>query len=186
MAESRRAAAASLYDNISLLNLATPHAFDVYNDEKIRNMAKFIYRAQISEKYFLNFADADPQPKMASNMIYRFGKDIRDEDMMKFGAFYREPSNVEISRSHYFRNFFALFIQDEFKNAAQAALFSAGTSKTCSGCNSFIALIKLSFSALVASFILSTTFLSAPKTSAICATLSNCSISNSKLLVLII
>ncbi len=113
------AAAASLYDNISLLNLATPHTFDdVYNDEKIRNMAKFIYRAQISEKYFLNFADADPQPMMAANMIYRFGKDIRDEDMMKFGAFYREP-NLEISRSHYFRNFFALFIQDEFKNAAQ-------------------------------------------------------------------
>lgn len=114
------AAAASLYDNIALLNLAVPHAFDdVYKDEKIRNMGKFIYRAQIGEQYFLNFADADPQPRMAADMIYRFGKDIQDDDMMMFGAFYREPPTGEISKSHYFRNFFALFIQDEFQNASQ-------------------------------------------------------------------
>jgi hypothetical protein len=62
------AAAASLYDNISLLNLASKNAFTyVYQDEKIRNMGKFIYRAQISPNYFLNFADADPQPKMSAN-----------------------------------------------------------------------------------------------------------------------
>src|SRR5690606_34220461 len=51
------AAAASLYDNLSLLNVAAPHAFeDVFKDEKVRNMARFIYRAQIGEAYFLNFA----------------------------------------------------------------------------------------------------------------------------------
>lgn len=114
------AAAASLYDNISLLNIATPRSFDyAFQDEKVRNMGKFIYRAQIGEKYFLNFADADPQPHMSASMIYRFGKDIRDEDMMKFGAFYREPASGSISRFHYFRNLFALFIEDEFQRAPQ-------------------------------------------------------------------
>jgi hypothetical protein len=114
------AAAASLYDNLSLLNIATPGSFRyAFKDEKVRNMGKFIYRAQIGEKYFLNFADADPQPKMAANMIYRFGKDIQDADMMKFGAFYREPPKGQISRSHYFRNFFAFFIEQEFQNADQ-------------------------------------------------------------------
>ncbi|RYF86599.1 MAG: heparinase, partial [Chitinophagaceae bacterium] len=39
------AAAASLYDNISLLNLATNNAFRyIYEDEKVRNMGRFIYR----------------------------------------------------------------------------------------------------------------------------------------------
>jgi hypothetical protein len=114
------AAAASLYDNVSLLNIATPRAFDyVFEDEKVRNMGKFIYRAQIGEKYFVNFADASPTPAMAANMIYRFGKDIRDEEMMKFGAFYRKPPQGEISRSHYFRNFFGFFIEEEFQNAPQ-------------------------------------------------------------------
>lgn len=114
------AAAASLYDNISMLNLATNNGFNyVYEDEKIKNMGRFIYRAQIGEKYFLNFADADPQPGMAANMIYRFGKDIKDADMMKFGAFYRDTENNKLGRFHYFRNFYSLFMQDEFRKAPQ-------------------------------------------------------------------
>ncbi|HAH26099.1 MAG TPA: heparinase [Prolixibacteraceae bacterium] len=114
------AAAASLYDNISLLNLATNNAFIyVYKDERFRNMGKFIYKAQISPKYFLNFADADPQPGMAADMIYRFGKDIQDADMMKFGAYYRSPEDGSLGQFQYFRNFFALFIQQEYQHAEQ-------------------------------------------------------------------
>jgi len=113
------AAAASLYDNISLLNLATNDAFSyVYANQKFQDMGRFIYRAQISEDYFLNFADADPQPKMAASMIYRYGVDIQDQDMIGFGAYYRdETADGTLGRFHYFRNFFELFIQDEFKSA---------------------------------------------------------------------
>lgn len=116
------AAAASLYDNISLLNLASNNAFSyVYEDEKFKNMGRFIYRAQIGTEYFLNFADADPQPSMSANMIYRYGKDINDADMMKFGAFYRKPVDGQAGplRFHYFRNLFGVFIQKEFQQAAQ-------------------------------------------------------------------
>ncbi|MHA4845419.1 heparinase II/III domain-containing protein [Flavitalea antarctica] len=114
------AAAASLYDNISLLNLASNNAFKyIYDDEKIKNMGRFIYRAQIGEDYFLNFADADPQPTMAASMIYRFGKDIGDHDMMAFGAFYRKDEDNKLGRFHYFRNFYSLFLQDEFQKAEQ-------------------------------------------------------------------
>lgn len=114
------AAAASLYDNLALLNLATPGSFDyAFKDEKVRNMGKFIYRAQIGEVYFLNFSDASPKPRMSANMIYRFGKDIGDPDMMRFGAFYREEPRGEISRFHFFRNLFGAFIEQEFQNAQQ-------------------------------------------------------------------
>ncbi|CAN5481648.1 heparinase II/III family protein [soil metagenome] len=112
------AAAASLYDNIAMLNTASNDAFQyVYTDEKFRNMGRFIYRAQISETYFLNFADADPQPGMAATMIYRYGKAINDPDMMRFGAFYRKPETGEIGKFHYFRHFYALFMQEEFQKA---------------------------------------------------------------------
>jgi hypothetical protein len=113
------AAAASLYDNVSLLNLATDHAFDyVYADRKVAEMGRFIYRAQISERYFLNFADADPQPGMAASMIYRFGKDIKDTAMMRFGAYYLKNENPSAVRGyHYFRHLFVLFMQDELKQA---------------------------------------------------------------------
>lgn len=80
-------------------------------------MGKFIYRAQISEDYFLNFADADPQPNMAASMIYRYGKAIADPDMMRFGAYYREEDAASLPRFHYFRKFFELFMQEEFQQA---------------------------------------------------------------------
>jgi len=114
------AAAASLYDNIAMLNLASNNSFKyVYDDEKIKNMGRFIYRAQIGQEYFLNFADADPRPGMAANMIYRFGKDINDTDMMKFGAYYRKPETGSVGQFQYFRNLYALFMQDEFQHAPQ-------------------------------------------------------------------
>jgi hypothetical protein len=114
------AAAASLYDNISMLNHATNNAFQyVLADEKFKNMGKFIYRAQISDIYFLNFADADPQPRMSANMIYRYGKDINDPDMVRFGAYYRDQEDVLSGNFHYFRKLYALFIQDEYEKAPQ-------------------------------------------------------------------
>jgi hypothetical protein len=122
------AAAASLYDNIAMLNLATNNSFKyVCDDEKIKNMARFIYRAQIGREYFLDFADADPQPGMASSMIYRFGKDINDTGMIRFGAFYRKPADGKIGRHQYFRNLFELFIQNEYQQAVQGLPLPADT-----------------------------------------------------------
>src|SRR5581483_5025075 len=114
------AAAASLYDNIAMLNLATNNSFNyVCGNEKIKNMARFIYRAQIGPVYFLDFADADPQPGMDADMIYRFGKAINDTSMMYFGAYYRKPKTGRVSSSHFFRNLFALFMQDELQQSPQ-------------------------------------------------------------------
>ncbi|WP_295129071.1 heparinase II/III family protein [uncultured Chitinophaga sp.] len=123
------AAAASLYDNIAMLNLASNNAFNyVFEDEKVKNMGRFIYRAQISQRYFLNFADADPQPGMAASMIYRYGKDIKDADMMRFGAFYLDKKdNGKLSRYHFFRNLFEMFMQDEFNKAAKGLPLPADT-----------------------------------------------------------
>jgi hypothetical protein len=118
------AAAASLYDNVSLLNLATGDAFRyVFDDERFRNMGRFIYRVQISENYFLNFADAGPRIGIAAAMVYRYGKDIKDQTMMDFGAYYRRADRRPISRTHFFRNFFELFMQEEFQNAPQRLPF---------------------------------------------------------------
>lgn len=114
------AAAASLFDNLAMVNLATNDKFDyAYKDKKIRNMAQYIYKAQISEDYFLNFADANPQPGMAASMIYRFGKAIDDPAMMKFGAYYRKPKTGNIGNFHYFRNLFEVFMRHEIDNSEQ-------------------------------------------------------------------
>ncbi|MDR1335253.1 MAG: heparinase II/III-family protein, partial [Tannerella sp.] len=79
-----------------------------------------IYRAQISRDYFLNFADADPNAGVDAGMVYRYGKDIRDRDMTDFGAFYRRPSGEKPGGGFmFFRKLFALFMQDELRQATQ-------------------------------------------------------------------
>ena len=120
------AAAASLYDNVSLINLASRDAFSyAYDDERFRNMGRFIYRAQIGEEYFLNFADAGPRVRPSAAMVYRYGKDIKDKDMMEFGAYFRRTdfSGPMRGASHFFRNFFELFIQNEFQSVPQRLPF---------------------------------------------------------------
>jgi hypothetical protein len=37
-------------------------------------MGRFIYRTQISENYFLNFADANPNPGVSAPMVIVLGK----------------------------------------------------------------------------------------------------------------
>ncbi|MDR1668294.1 MAG: heparinase II/III-family protein [Bacteroidales bacterium] len=110
-------ACASLYDNIVLLNLASNDAFRyVYENEKFRNMGRYIYRVQIDEDYFLNFADASPRAGVNADMVYRFGKDIGDGDMMDFGAYSLKPG---AAASAGIRSLRALFTQDEIRNARQ-------------------------------------------------------------------
>jgi hypothetical protein len=109
------AAGAALYDNIVLLNLAGNDAFRyVYENEKIKNMGRYIYRAQISERYSLNFADASPRFGIDADMVYRYGKDIGDRDMMDLGAYYHKPGAIA---SAGLRSLCALFIQDEIQTA---------------------------------------------------------------------
>ena len=109
-------AAASYYDNIVLLNLASNDAFRyVYENEKFRNAGRYIYRVQIGKDYFLNFADASPRAGVDANMVYRFGKDTGDQDMMDFGASYRHPDAAAAG----LRSLCALFMQDELRNAPQ-------------------------------------------------------------------
>ena len=103
---------ASLFDNVVLLNLATNNAFQyVYSDERFKNMGQFIYKAQIGPEYFLNFADAPPKVTIPSDLVYRYGKAIKDKNMMAFGAYYQKDS-VTFDRV-FVRNLFELFNREE-------------------------------------------------------------------------
>lgn len=114
------ASGASLFDNISMLNLATNNAFDyALKDQKVRNIGSYIYRAQISEKYFLNFADASPKPSMSGSLIWRFGLAIEDAKMQRFGAWYRDSNLGKVSASQLFRVFFDLFLTQEMDKTSK-------------------------------------------------------------------
>jgi len=115
------ASGAALFDNVALLNLATNNAFDfVFADEKVKNMAKYIYRAQIGTSYFLNFADAIPQPNIDACTAWRFGKAINDEQMQNFAAWFRKEPDGKIGSTKFTRILYELFQRDEFNEALKA------------------------------------------------------------------
>ncbi len=80
-------AGASLYQCLNLLKRATNNKFDVYDNQLIKNMGDFIYKAYINYPYFINFADADAKTGGRPQIIYSYGKDIKDPVMQNFGAF---------------------------------------------------------------------------------------------------
>lgn len=80
-------AAASLFDNIELLNVSTNGAFNLYSNPLIKNMGSYLYKVYIGNHYIVNFADASPRVIGNGGIVYRYGKKIDDETMMEFGSF---------------------------------------------------------------------------------------------------
>ena len=86
-------AGASLYQNLDLLRLVTGGKFNVYDEQLIKNMGSYIYKAYINYPYFINFADADATTGSRPQIIYSYGKDIQDPIMQKFGAYLAKIQN---------------------------------------------------------------------------------------------
>jgi hypothetical protein len=79
-------AAASMYECLELLYRATEGQVDVYGEPLIQAMGKFIYRVQIADDFFLNFADASAIIEPDAGLVYHYGQRIDDPDMMALGV----------------------------------------------------------------------------------------------------
>jgi hypothetical protein len=85
-------AGASLYDCLELLYSASDGKINVYNDPKIQNIGRFVYRAHIAEDYYVNFADAPAIVSPDASLVYGFGQRIHDEAMRSMGAWLEDRS----------------------------------------------------------------------------------------------
>ena len=120
-------AGASLYQNLDLLKLVTNGKFNVYDDQLIKNMGSYIYKAYINYPYFINFADADATTGSRPQIIYSYGKDIQDPVMQKFGAYLAKIQNWgEVTPGGKIdEQLIQLMLLDEIRNApAENALIS--------------------------------------------------------------
>ncbi len=80
-------AGGSLFDCLELLYSASDGAINIYNAHLTQEIGKYIYRAYISNPYFLNFADAPAKMQIEPALVFRYGKAIGDVTMMRFAAF---------------------------------------------------------------------------------------------------
>ncbi len=79
-------AAGALFDSLELLHSATGGGVDIFAEPVIQNMGRYIYRAQIADNYFVNFADASALLRPPPSLLFRYGKAIGDPHMTAMGA----------------------------------------------------------------------------------------------------
>ena len=82
-----RHAGLCLFNAMELLNhIGNNQYSSIYQIEKIRNIAKYIYNVHVDDIYYINFADSSPVAGRAGAREYLFAKRIKDEYMMNFAA----------------------------------------------------------------------------------------------------
>jgi hypothetical protein len=89
-------AAASLFDCLELLFDASKGKLNFYDQVRIQNMGRYIYRAHIGEDYYVNFADASAVNQPSAGLVFRYGERIGDPAMMGFGAWLAERASPSI------------------------------------------------------------------------------------------
>src|SRR5699024_10175363 len=80
-------AGGKLFEILELISKATGDKINIFDKEVIRNIGSYIYKVYISDKYFINFADASNKISPNSGTIFRYGDRINDPQMKAFGAF---------------------------------------------------------------------------------------------------
>ena len=80
-------AGGSLFDCLELLQSASRGAIDVFDSPLIQEIGKYIFKAYIHNRYYINFADASAVLSPDASLIYRYGQSIKNRDMAGFGAF---------------------------------------------------------------------------------------------------
>ena len=80
-------AGASLFDCLELLHSATAGAIDVFAEPQVKEIGRFIYRAHVANRWFINFADAPARLAPDGPLVFRYGRAIGDAEMMNFGAY---------------------------------------------------------------------------------------------------
>jgi hypothetical protein len=87
-------AGGTVFDCLEILHSATGGRIDLWDDPLIQNIAAFIYRAHIHDRYFVNFADAAARVNISPAVVFGYGQRIGDADMMALGAWGAQDQSV--------------------------------------------------------------------------------------------
>ena len=80
-------AAGKMLEYLELVKKSSGGNVDIFGNELIKRMGKYIATAYIGDSYYLNFADAMAVNKGLPDIVYRYGKAINDKGLMNFGVY---------------------------------------------------------------------------------------------------
>ncbi len=80
-------AGGKMYEYLDLLSRATNGKVQIFDNEKVKNIGAYIYKACIYYPYFMNFSDAGPTQAPSPFVVYHFGEKTNDPVLKQFGQF---------------------------------------------------------------------------------------------------
>jgi len=87
-------AGGSLFDCLELFASASAGEIDIFDEPLIAEIGRYITRAWIADRWFINFADAAARLSPDASLIYRYGRNIGDVTMTGFGALLAERQGL--------------------------------------------------------------------------------------------
>ena len=78
-------AGGALFDCLELLYWASDRKINYYDEDLIKQIGRYIYRAHIHEDYFINFGDGSAKVVADGALLYRYGLRIEDRDLIDMG-----------------------------------------------------------------------------------------------------
>ena len=95
------AAGASLFDCLEILEELSGGRINVYDEPLIKNMGEYIFKMNINENMFVNFADCGPKLTISSEMLDRFGRKVGSEGLVAFAKkHYQGQMHVNVSHGY--------------------------------------------------------------------------------------
>lgn len=80
-------AAGMMNNYLELLRSYSHGRIDLFGEQRVRNIGLYIANAHIDSLYFVNFADAEAKASPGAPTVFRYGQNIADSTMMRFGSY---------------------------------------------------------------------------------------------------
>lgn len=88
-------AGSRLSDCLEILSSVSENKINLSNNSLIRNIAEYIAKFHISEDYYIPFADSKVKVSAKGSDIYKSGKYINSENLMKFGKYIYKMNGIQ-------------------------------------------------------------------------------------------
>ncbi|MFV0503831.1 MAG: heparinase II/III family protein [Lachnospirales bacterium] len=107
-------AGASFLDILEELECVNSNVKEMYEVPLVKNMAAYIYKVYIGNRFYVNFADAHPNLSVAAMLLGRIGEKIKDNNMVGFASYliennFVEPQHHNLNNWNLFRHLSNLF-----------------------------------------------------------------------------
>jgi hypothetical protein len=93
-------AGASAFDCLETLSSVTAGQLDAWDEPLVREIGRFIARAQIAGPWYVNFADSPALVSPPAGVVFRFGERIGDRDLARLGASLHRRAKGRVPDGH--------------------------------------------------------------------------------------